>query len=39
MNKNGQIAIRGICRPYYGAWSVGGVLATKMPLLTELETF
>jgi phenylalanyl-tRNA synthetase alpha subunit len=25
----------GICRPYV-AWLVGGALATKMPLLTEL---
>ena len=27
--------VGGICRPY-GAWSVCGVLATKMSLLTEL---
>jgi hypothetical protein len=32
-----KIMVGGICRPY-GAGSVGGVLATKMPLLTELET-
>jgi len=38
MNNDGQkIAMRGICRPY-GAWPFGGALATKMPLLTELET-
>jgi len=30
------IAAGGICRPY-GAGSFRGVLATKMPLLTELE--
>jgi hypothetical protein len=36
MNNAGQIiVVGGICRPD-GAWSVGGVLATKMPLLTEL---
>ena len=36
MNNDGQkIVMRGICRPD-GAWPVGGVLATKMPLLTEL---
>jgi hypothetical protein len=36
MNNDGQnILIGGICRPY-GAWLVGDVLATKMPLLTEL---
>ena len=31
------IAAGGICRPY-GAALFGGVTATKMPLLTELET-
>ena len=37
MNHDGQkIVMRGICRPD-GAGPVGGVLATKMPLLTELE--
>jgi hypothetical protein len=36
MNNAGQnIVVGGICRPD-GAWRVGGVLATKMPLLTEL---
>jgi hypothetical protein len=36
MNNAGQtIAAGGICRPY-GAWLFDGVLATKMPLLTEL---
>ena len=36
MNNAGQkIVFGGICRPD-GAWLVGGVLATKMPLLTEL---
>ncbi len=36
MNNDGQkIVMRGICRPA-GAGPVGGVLATKMPLLTEL---
>ena len=36
MNNTGQkIVVGGICRPD-GAWLVGGVLATKMPLLTEL---
>jgi hypothetical protein len=36
MNNAGQIiVVGGICRPD-GAWLVGGVLATKMPLLTEL---
>jgi hypothetical protein len=36
MNNAGQkIVAAGICRPD-GAWSVCGVLATKMPLLTEL---
>ncbi len=36
MNNDGQkMEIGGICRPY-GAWRVGGVLATKMPLLAEL---
>jgi hypothetical protein len=36
MNNDGQkIAMRGICRPD-GAWPVGGMLATKMPLLAEL---
>jgi hypothetical protein len=36
MNNVGQkIVVGGICRPD-GAWPVGGVLATKMPLLKEL---
>jgi hypothetical protein len=36
MNNAGQkIVIGEICRPD-GAWRVGDVLATKMPLLTEL---
>ncbi|MGB7746010.1 MAG: hypothetical protein WBN75_01820 [Verrucomicrobiia bacterium] len=36
MNNAGQkIVVGGICRPD-GAWPVGGVLATKIPLLTEL---
>ncbi len=36
MNNAGQrIVFGGICRPD-GAWLVDGVLATKMPLLTEL---
>jgi hypothetical protein len=36
MNNGGQkIVIGGICRPY-GVLPAGGVLATKMPLLTEL---
>ena len=36
MNSVGQkIVVGGICRPD-GAWLVGGVLATKIPLLTEL---
>jgi hypothetical protein len=36
MNNAGQkIVVGGICRPD-GAWLVDGVLATKMPLLTEL---
>jgi hypothetical protein len=36
MNNAGQkIVVGGICRPD-GAWSVGGALATKIPLLTEL---
>ena len=35
-NTDQKIVVGGICRPD-GAWSVGGVLATKMPLLTELE--
>jgi len=36
MNNAGQkIVVGGICRPD-GAWLVGDVLATKMPLLTEL---
>jgi hypothetical protein len=37
MNNDCQkIAMRGICRPD-GAWPMRGVLATKMPLLTELD--
>jgi hypothetical protein len=37
MNNGGQITlVSRICRPY-GADKVGGILATKMPLLTELE--
>lgn len=37
MNNIGQkIVVAGICRPY-GAWWDGGALATKMPLLTELD--
>jgi hypothetical protein len=36
MNDNDQrILLIGICRPD-GAWPVGGGLATKIPLLTEL---
>ena len=36
MNNGGQkITIGGICRSY-GAWPVGNLLATEMPLLTEL---
>jgi len=36
MNNAGQInVVGGIYRPD-GAWVVGGVLATKIPLLTEL---
>jgi hypothetical protein len=36
MNNAGQkFVVDGICRPD-GAWSVCGVLATKMSLLTEL---
>jgi hypothetical protein len=36
MNNAGQkIVVGGICRPD-GAGPVGGVLATKMPLLAEL---
>jgi len=36
MNNAGRkIVVGGICRPD-GAWRIGGVLATKMPLLTEL---
>ena len=36
MNDGGQkFVVGGICRPD-GAWSVGGVLATKMSLLAEL---
>jgi hypothetical protein len=36
MNNAGQkFVVGGICRPD-GAWSVCGVLATKMPLLAEL---
>jgi hypothetical protein len=34
-NDSRKIEMRGICRPD-GAWRVGGMLATKMPLLTEL---
>jgi len=34
-NAGRKIVDGGICRPY-GAWLVGDVLATKMPLLTEL---
>jgi len=34
-NAGQEIVLGGICHPY-GAWLVGGVLATKMPLLTEL---
>ena len=38
MNNAGQqIMMRGICRPD-GAGLVGGMLATKMPLLPELKT-
>lgn len=37
MNKSGQkIVVGGICRPD-GAGPVGGVLATKIPLLAELR--
>ena len=36
MNNAGQKTVVGeICRPD-GAWLIGGVLATKIPLLTEL---
>lgn len=36
MNNAGQKIVLGrICRPD-GAWRIGGVLATKMSLLTEL---
>jgi hypothetical protein len=36
MNNAGlKIMVGGVCRPY-GAWLVGGALATKIPLLTEL---
>ena len=36
MNNAGQkIVVGGICRPDV-AWRIGGVLATKMPLLVEL---
>jgi hypothetical protein len=36
MNNAGQkIVVAGICRPD-GAWRVGDVLATKMPLLAKL---
>jgi len=36
MNNAGQkIVVGGICRPDV-AWRIGGVLATKMPLLAEL---
>jgi hypothetical protein len=34
-NDDREILIGGICRPY-GAWSLAGTRATKMPLLTEL---
>ena len=34
-NASQKIMIAGICRPD-GAWRVGDVLTTKMPLLTEL---
>jgi len=34
-NDSRKIVVGGICRPD-GAWLAGGVLATKMPLLTEL---
>jgi len=36
-NAGQQIVMCEICRPD-GAGLVGGMLATKMPLLTELET-
>ena len=35
MNNDGQIVMRGICRPD-GAGSLADARATKMPLLTEL---
>jgi hypothetical protein len=36
MNNAGQkIVVGGMCRPD-GTWRIGGVLATKMSLLTEL---
>ncbi len=36
MNNDGRnILVGGMCRPD-GAWLIGGVLATKMPLLAEL---
>jgi hypothetical protein len=34
-NADMKIVFGGICRPA-GAWPVAGVLATKMPFLTEL---
>ena len=34
-NAGQKIVVGGICSPD-GAWLVGGVLATKMPLLAEL---
>jgi hypothetical protein len=37
MNNTGQkIVVGGICRPD-GAWRIGDGLATKMPLLAELD--
>ena len=36
MNNDGQIAMRGICRP--GSPCRSAARATKMPLLTELKT-
>jgi hypothetical protein len=37
MNNDGQIMMRGRCRPD-GAWLLADARATKMPLLTELKT-